>query len=469
MIHLLFVLLFLLRIRRSRCRNPPEYLRAKYGHPTLLTYRRLETSLRKQKNADLDLEFLLYCQLNHVIPNFIKFKLYRQSLHHSVFYQEATEKLLNMEIQYKERLFRKHQTSVKLFECLRNSLSLLDFITFRYYVNKNMNSYVQDVKRVHERKLLNLGITVPHFLDPKKVVFNFSDYQLSEREEFLLSLGLDFCLPNFKPSYSHFFLSFEMLFHRLRKLDILSDLKNFQGELQQFAQKSYMKLKSNWLPFFRKKDYDILKQLSLKSNLVITKPDKGKGTVILNKEDYTTKMSTILSDQSKFQYIGNSTFQPIFKVEDRINRFLKSLKDKNVINDHTYNELYSSGSSYGILYGLPKIHKEGIPLRPILASYNTPSYKLAKYLVPLLQPFSENRYTLKNSSSFASEIITQDTDLYMVSLDVVSLFINVPLQAIVQIILDKIFTKPNFMYQGFDKDDFEKILMLALLDTDFFN
>ena len=253
MIHLLFVLLFLLRVRRSRCQNLPEYLRVKYGHRTLLSYRRLEITLRKQKKADLDLEFLLYCKLNHVIPNFIKFKLYRRSLHHSVFYHEATEKLLDMEMQYKERLIKKHErTTVQLLESLSNSLSFLDCILFKYYVNKNINSYVLDVERVHERKLQNLGIHVPNFLDPKKVVFNFSDYQLSEREEFLLSLGLDFCLPNFKPSYTRFFLSFELLFNRLKRLNMVSDLKSFQGELQQLAQRSFMKLKSNWLPFFRK-------------------------------------------------------------------------------------------------------------------------------------------------------------------------------------------------------------------------
>ena len=130
-------------------------------------------------------------------------------------------------------------------------------------------------------------------------------------------------------------------------------------------------------------------------------------------------MKSILSDPTKFKSFGSPTFQPIFKVEDKINRFLKSLKDKNIINEQEYSDLYSSGSSYGILYGLPKIHKENIPLRPILASYNTPSYKLAKYLVPLLQPFSENEYTLPNSTSFVKNITTQDLDLYMVSLDVV--------------------------------------------------
>ena len=99
---------------------------------------------------------------------------------------------------------------------------------------------------------------------------------------------------------------------------------------------------------FRKDDLELLKQLSLNDGLVITRPDKGKGTVILKKEDYIDKMNAILTDHSKFEYIGSPSFQSIFKVKDRINRFLKSLKDRGVINEHTYSDIYSSGSSYGI-------------------------------------------------------------------------------------------------------------------------
>ena len=126
--HLLFVLLFILRIRLARCQHFPEYIRMRYGHRTLLSYRRLESSLRKQKKAELDSEFLLYCQSNHVLPNFIKFKLYRQSLHHSVLYQETTAKLLEMKIRYMKKLSKKHKQSVDaLFDTLCNSLSFLDY------------------------------------------------------------------------------------------------------------------------------------------------------------------------------------------------------------------------------------------------------------------------------------------------------------------------------------------------------
>ena len=101
-------------------------------------------------------------------------------------------------------------------------------------------------------------------------------------------------------------------------------------------------------------------------------------------------MDAILGNETKFLKTGEPNFTTIFKVEDRINRFLKQLKDNNTISESSYHSLYSTGGSYGTLYGLPKIHKEGLPMRPILTSYETPNYRLAKYLVPLLEPLTKN-------------------------------------------------------------------------------
>ena len=171
MLHLPFVLLFLLHVRLARCHNFPEYLWVRYGNQTLPSYRGLGTSLKKQRKAELDSEFLLYCQINNVIPNFIKFKLYRESLHHSVLYKDTTAKLLEMEILYKERLSKKHkQTTETLFRSLCNLLSFLDCFLLKHFVNKSINAYVLQVKNVHQRKFYKLGITVPNFVDPKKVL-----------------------------------------------------------------------------------------------------------------------------------------------------------------------------------------------------------------------------------------------------------------------------------------------------------
>ena len=36
--------------------------------------------------------------------------------------------------------------------------------------------------------------------------------------------------------------------------------------------------------------------------------------------------------------------------------------------------------------GLPKVHKAGVPLRPILSMVNAPQHELAKWLTDILKP-----------------------------------------------------------------------------------
>ena len=85
---------------------------------------------------------------------------------------------------------------------------------------------------------------------------------------------------------------------------------------------------------------------------------------------------------------------------------LKSLK---LISEDIYKALNASGTAPGILYGLHKIHNNkdfGIKfqLHPIVAAYNTPSFKLGKFLVPILNPFTNTVNTGSNPFCFAKEI-----------------------------------------------------------------
>ena len=67
------------------------------------------------------------------------------------------------------------------------------------------------------------------------------------------------------------------------------------------------------------------------------------------------------------------------RLEDRINRLLSKLKSLGTISEERYKYLYAAGTAPGILYGLAKTHKLGIPLRPILAAYKTAMFKGIDY------------------------------------------------------------------------------------------
>jgi len=71
---------------------------------------------------------------------------------------------------------------------------------------------------------------------------------------------------------------------------------------------------------------------------------------------------------------------PTDSTERKTTRLLK----KSTLSEDVYKELNPSGSRPPRLYGLPKIHKEGVPMRPIVSNIGAPMYKLAKYLAGFL-------------------------------------------------------------------------------------
>ena len=77
-----------------------------------------------------------------------------------------------------------------------------------------------------------------------------------------------------------------------------------------------------------------------------------------------------------------------------------------------------------------QIHKPVInncpSFRQIVVAINTPSYKLAKFLVPILSSLTITAYAVKDSFAFAEEITKTNCNYVMASLDVESLFIKIP-------------------------------------------
>ena len=84
------------------------------------------------------------------------------------------------------------------------------------------------------------------------------------------------------------------------------------------------------------KFYETLQNLRQDKNIIILKPDKGNGIVILNKADYYRKMEDILDDRSKFKIVKEDWLKEIIKQEDKINRLATKLKKEKEITDQQY-------------------------------------------------------------------------------------------------------------------------------------
>ena len=93
------------------------------------------------------------------------------------------------------------------------------------------------------------------------------------------------------------------------------------------------------------------------------------------------------------------------------------------------------------MYGLPKTHKDGIPLRPILSMVGCFNHALAKWISRKLEPLREAKSIAKDSFSLDFLRGPSLSDCHFVSYDVVSLFTNIPLDQTIDLILDKLFPK----------------------------
>ena len=171
------------------------------------------------------------------------------------------------------------------------------------------------------------------------------------------------------------------------------DLASVKAPLQDTAFTSYSVFnKDNFLPSnLSKNEFESQCKLKNENNLVIQKTDKGNTIVIFDKDSYLKSVETLLKDSSKFKNIPiapDKDLRYISNSEKKITDLLKKLKNKNAISEETYNKLRPVGSKPGTLYGSAKLHKpliNGLPqFRTILSAVGTPTYKLSKFLVPIV-------------------------------------------------------------------------------------
>ena len=84
-----------------------------------------------------------------------------------------------------------------------------------------------------------------------------------------------------------------------------------------------------------------------------------------------------------------------------------------------------------IFYGLPKVHKPTIPLRPIVSGFDSPTDNLSKYIVSYLQPLAELTSShFKDSTAFKlslDEISPLPPGAFLVTADIKSLYTNIPI------------------------------------------
>ena len=451
-----------------------KYLRQRYNKTEVGLINKVIGLKQKICRLIVANNFFNECIQNKVVPNSIKSSILRAKVHQSPVIERA---FINDRIQ-------KNLVSISDLKRSLQKLSsnLLEFISDLDYLKLCRHILLVNLKyKTKQTTKDNISI---QFLKQKRFgngsshslsnINNLSSYQLSTSEKSVLRYGLKFCVPPKKVRREQIFSEFEVLAGQLKHhVPSSKECKQrLMAKMQDLAY-SYCGTPLDLGDFqMNKENYTVAQQLMKNNNLVISKPDKGSGMVILDRSDYVSKMMSLLSDESKFTKCGPSdTYDFTVKIESAFQRRFRKLLKQKIINRETYNAIRPVGSQTPKMYGLPKTHKVGVPLRPVLSMIGTPQYNLSKWLIKILQPVNIklSKFVTVDSFSFSkfiNQLKLNSVDNYLCSFDIKSLFTNVPLTYVTQICSDYLYNS-DLTPPTIPRTIFEEFLTLATTNVEF--
>ncbi|XP_066931458.1 uncharacterized protein [Clytia hemisphaerica] len=309
---------------------------------------------------------------------------------------------------------------------------------------------------IKERDRLN-GISK----NPNTIITNLSSHTLSEDEYKTLRFGLNHGLAK-QPKDTETFVVAEELWNQLYRSKVLKNghysVERAKNLLRGFAF-NYINIDDRQI-FKDSKHIKLIK--NLRKSIAILKPDKGNGIVLIDIADYQYSIDSLFADKAKFRKVN---VDPTASRLTSIQRYLKTLLNRNEIDENEYKDMRPKNAKPARAHGLPKIHKkyEHLPkFRPIVDTTGTTHYSVGKYLTNLLNPLTVNDYTLKDSFDAAEKIKQIPKELFddgyvFVSFDVTSLFTNVPLSKTINIIIDRIYNK-NLLQTKISKNTLRKLI-----------
>ena len=287
----------------------------KYGNVTVKDFQKNKKLEYKKKKLKLDIDFLNNCKQVGVYPRFVIFKLPDVSNKDALSIRKRLFRSANNKRNKEPQLLSKELSLTE--NLLSTQLSTTDL----YILTKSIASYNKKSlkKSLHtqQKKLSSLtrDCNLPIFTAIETIT-NLTQYELSQEESDLLKAGLYFSIQPVKIRKSEIFTTFEKI-----HLSFFNNLQSEETKSQIKTHLSYLATSFfyNCKPSLRiLRQHRVLRNLRKNKDIVITKPDKGNGVVILDRNLYNNAIEETISDISKFEKLNED---PTLKREASIQRF----------------------------------------------------------------------------------------------------------------------------------------------------
>ena len=253
---------------------------------------------------------------------------------------------------------------------------------------------------------------------------NMSKIPLTEAQEKLLTHGPNFAITPRCPPIGEYIAAVEQTCQNL-----------VQGEAEELRAevKAVLKKIHSPKPNITKEEQKALKELKKDTNRVILTADKGTCLVVMDKEEYISKAQELLKEET-YRILPED---PPSKQKNKLIQLLKKIKTEGGINEENYKKMYPTGAGITKFYGLPKVHKAGVPLRPIVSSRGSVTYNTSKELARILKPLAgRSTFSVQNTMEFVEQVknIKLQPQECIVSYDMKAFFTSVPIKPAIKII-----------------------------------
>ncbi|XP_060518421.1 uncharacterized protein LOC132697147 [Cylas formicarius] len=456
-----------------------QTIRANYGQEAvnlMKRYANLSQKIAKQKNRRI---FLLRCKHDKLTPVFLNINLKHVKFVCANNLRTFKDKVMNKFVSSTLKLLITDTASaLRFLEREKNivynhlvgripQIYLNDFLKIVFGKTEDgFNKIKQNnCKKIHSLKQYQNNMDT--IVQNKNWVENLTNIYIPRNVLEIFSLGPDFAVPISQPKeipIPNIISSIESALrncstdarndYRSKCCNIIRNYKNKQNWTANQTQ--------NMLVKKVKETQHFLKQ---NPNIITLKPDKTNKTVIMYTTDYDNKINELLSDRATYRELKNDPTNIFQKNNnDIINRWEKAL----LISPQTAKHLKINNAITPRIYGLPKLHKQNIPLRPIVSCTQSPFEKLSKFLKNILKNIvNDNEYYIKDSWQFKEKIsrIILPHDHILASLDVVSLYTNIPIDLAIDIINKK--WDMIKLHTDIPLDEFVEAIKLTLNSTYF--
>ncbi|XP_070398607.1 uncharacterized protein [Nothobranchius furzeri] len=419
-------------------KNTPKMFKEKYGQQGTKDFRRLERLHQKRARLRNHLRFCLRCRDENITPTSLQLKTSIRTKTAQNIIERAQRALLKERIRnvitkqrrVEDELERGHLDLKRNYKLDKQMEELIK----GHMMEKQEKEFIK-VKERHIKKLNRLinkkkRGEIQGNSTPNSWVCNISQYKLTEAEESILKKGLNFAVTPKVIPYDDFIVATELACQQITDEGKKAELRNNIVGILKNSQIQHSNI--------TKEEQSAMAALSKNEQIIILPADKGRTTVVMDKEKYKQQMKQMLEDKNTYAILKKD---PTENIKKNMKKLLKPLHEKGKITEKMYKHWIHTANITPRIYGTPKIHKQNTPLRPIVDSISTPTYNMAKDISRIISPLLGNTdQHCKNSIELAKElkeITIEDNDI-LISHDVTSLFTKTPTQKTIDIVVNRI-------------------------------